>query len=120
MIMLLFLFINAVIEAKKFMRTEESIGLEWDKMAEDSWASAHQAEIDIAKEKNHYHQGLPWIRVIIDCGWSKRSLGHSYNAKSGAVLTLTLISLFGQYVVHILNLLFTRSYHISKIVLIAN
>lgn len=29
--------------------------------------------------------GMPFITVLVDGGWSKRSYGHSYNAHSGVV-----------------------------------
>lgn len=29
--------------------------------------------------------GMPFITVLVDGGWSKRSYGHTYNAASGAV-----------------------------------
>jgi len=31
--------------------------------------------------------GIPYITVLLDGGWSKRSYGHSYNAASGVVST---------------------------------
>jgi len=29
--------------------------------------------------------GVPWITVYVDGGWSKRTYGHGYNAASGVV-----------------------------------
>lgn len=47
---------------------------------------AHAEEILIANEKNHIDpDGVPYITVILDGGWSKRSYGHNYNALSGVV-----------------------------------
>lgn len=40
--------------------------------------------------------GIPYITVLLDGGWSKRSYGHSYNASSGVVRVL-LINYFFQF-----------------------
>ena len=80
-----------VINATKFSTLEKSIGEEWIAIAKKEFATAHAEEIELAKKDNQYHHGLPWIRVIIDCGWSKRPLGHSYNANSGKSLTTNVM-----------------------------
>lgn len=36
-------------------------------------------------EGNVDEDGVPYITVYVDGGWSKRSYGHSYNALSGTV-----------------------------------
>lgn len=38
-----------------------------------------------AIKNGHIKDGIPWISVYVDGGWSKRSYGHSYNAASGVV-----------------------------------
>lgn len=48
--------------------------------------AAGKEEHAIAVEKGHVDSdGIPWISVYLDGGWSKRSYGHSYNAASGVV-----------------------------------
>lgn len=42
-------------------------------------------ELRLAKENNQYVNGKPYIIVVVDGGWSKRSYGHGYNASSGIV-----------------------------------
>lgn len=47
---------------------------------------AHKEEIKIAVGKNHVDpDGIPYITVVLDGGWSKRSYGHNYSALSGVV-----------------------------------
>lgn len=52
---------------------------------------AHKEEIKMALEKNNVDaDGMPYITVVLDGGWSKRSYGHNYNALSGVVSTIEL------------------------------
>lgn len=47
---------------------------------------AGEEEKRIALEKGHVTpDGTPFITVIGDGGWSKRSYGHGYSASSGVV-----------------------------------
>lgn len=47
---------------------------------------AGQEEKRIAEDKgNLTSDGIPYITVIVDGGWSKRTYGHGYNAASGVV-----------------------------------
>lgn len=48
-------------------------------------AQAIQEEKEAAIEKGDLDQGMPFITVQVDGGWSKRSYGHSYSANSGVV-----------------------------------
>lgn len=47
----------------------------------------------IAIEKGHVEDGIPFITVIVDGGWSKRSYGHAYNASSGVVSFTNIVFL---------------------------
>lgn len=52
-------------------------------------SKAGKEENAIAKEKGHVDaDGIPFISVYVDGGWSKRSYGHNYDAASGAVSIL--------------------------------
>ena len=52
---------------------------------------AGQEEKCQAVSKNHFHQGVPYISVVADGGWSKCSTHkHSYNAKSGVAVIVGL------------------------------
>ena len=50
--------------------------------------SADKEEREIAITNNSYHQGVPAITVIVDCGWSKCSHKHSYDTKSGVAVII--------------------------------
>lgn len=51
--------------------------------------AAAQEEKQIATRKGHLLDGIPFITVVGDGGWSKRSYGHTYSASSG-VVSITL------------------------------
>ena len=72
-----------VMSEKTFMRTERAIGEWWEQRLKDSMLEAGREERLLAIENGSYHEGVPAITVIVDGGWSKRSLKHSYNAESG-------------------------------------
>lgn len=58
----------------------------WRDDIADKMKEAGAEEHRIALEKGHVDDdGIPYIDVYLDGGWSKRSYGHSYNANSGAV-----------------------------------
>lgn len=58
----------------------------WEKELVESMEAAAKEEEERAKEKGHLDpDGLPYITVYLDGGWSKRSYGHNYNAASGVV-----------------------------------
>lgn len=47
---------------------------------------AAKEEATIAREKGDVDpDGVPYITVYLDRGWSNRSYGHNYNAASGVV-----------------------------------
>lgn len=52
--------------------------------------AAGEEEKRIAINKGHVNpsDGIPYITVIGDGGWCKRSYGHGYNASSGVVSTI--------------------------------
>jgi hypothetical protein len=48
--------------------------------------AAGKEEARIAREASNIDpDGIPFITVYLDGGWSKRSYGHSYDAASGTV-----------------------------------
>ena len=53
-------------------------------------AKAGQEEKEHATANSQFHQGVPYISVVADGGWSKRSHKHSYNAKSGVAVIFGL------------------------------
>lgn len=48
----------------------------------------------IALQKGNLHKGTPYITVIGDGGWAKRSYGHGFNSQSGVVTIKFVISIF--------------------------
>lgn len=74
-----------MISSHTFSKTEQKIGKWWAKILEDDMLKAGEEEKDFAiKEGSIDREGVPWIRVYADCGWSKRAHKHSYNALGGA------------------------------------
>lgn len=62
----------------------------WQEYLFKMMKDAGEEEKRIAVEKgNITSDGIPYITVIADGGWSKRSYGHGYNAASG-VVSITL------------------------------
>lgn len=58
----------------------------WIEEAMTSMVEAGKLENALARERGQIDEdGIPWIIVYVDGGWSKRSYGHSYNALSGVV-----------------------------------
>ena len=68
---------------RSFMAIEKRIGEWWWDLLQDSMKEAGAKEKALAISRNHYHQGVPAITVIVDGGWSKHTHKHSYNVKSG-------------------------------------
>lgn len=54
-----------------------------------AWKDMEEAGIEearLARERGHIdNDGIPYVTVYLDGGWSKRSFGHSYTASSGVV-----------------------------------
>lgn len=48
-------------------------------------AIAEEKRVAIAN--GHIEEGYPYISVIVDGGWSKRTYGHGFSANSGVVST---------------------------------
>lgn len=51
--------------------------------AEESMKQAAEEERQAAIDRGHVINGIPWIQVIADGQWTRRSYGHSFNALSG-------------------------------------
>ncbi|KAK4884107.1 hypothetical protein RN001_000378 [Aquatica leii] len=69
---------------EQVMRSCEIVKKVWESCLQKEMISAAQAEREIAISKGHVNSGgIPYITVIGDGGWSKRSYGHGYNASSG-------------------------------------
>ena len=73
-----------------FTKTEKFLGEAMKQQLLHSMAEAGQKEKECAIAANHFHQGVPFISVVADGGWSKRLHRNSYNAKSGVAVIFGL------------------------------
>ncbi|XP_063219205.1 uncharacterized protein LOC134529242 isoform X2 [Bacillus rossius redtenbacheri] len=72
-----------------FMKEEREIGKVWFESLTEAMEQAAKEEHLHALEEGHVDDdGIPYITVIVDGGWSHRSYGHSYNAKSGVAIII--------------------------------
>lgn len=64
----------------------------WEDFLQEDIKLTGLEEKRIATEKGHLTpEGTPYITVIADGGWSKRTYGHGYNAASGVVIIYVLL-----------------------------
>ena len=75
---------------RMFTATEQFLGEQMKQQVIEAMAEAGVEEKRWAISQNQYHQGVPYITVVVDGGWSKRSHKHSYNAKSGVAVIFGL------------------------------
>ena len=73
---------------QSFMSTERKICEWWRDLLDESMTLAGKEQKEIAIANNSYHQGVPFVTVIVDGGWSKRTHKHSYNAKSRVAIII--------------------------------
>ncbi len=71
------------LQKSTFSDIENQIGEWWGEVLQAEMLEAGMEERRMAEECNDYHEGVPFITVIIDGGWSKMSHKHSYNAPGG-------------------------------------
>ncbi len=68
---------------KTFVQIENEIGSWWKETLQKEMIEAGIMERKLAEERGDYDEMVPFISVIIDCGWSKSAHKHTYNAKAG-------------------------------------
>ncbi len=82
----------AIIDKKTFQSTEEKVGLLLENISKQDLEKNILEEKRLAVEKGDVvevdHDEIPFITVIVDAGWSKRSYGHSYNANAGCAVII--------------------------------
>jgi hypothetical protein len=66
-----------------FQRHEKKVGQSWKTHLCDQMSKDIEIERQLAIENNEIDEKHPYITVIVDGGWSRRSYGHSFSAKSG-------------------------------------
>ena len=85
-------------DRKTFCEIEHRLGGWFTKVLEKEMRLAAEEEKQRAIQLGHYHNGVPYITVILDGGWSKRSHKHSYNALGGVGV---IIGAFTKKLLHV-------------------
>ncbi|XP_063216747.1 uncharacterized protein LOC134527749 [Bacillus rossius redtenbacheri] len=67
----------------KFRKQEEVAGKTWEEQLYLELKKNGAKEREIALEKNHTKDGVPYIAVLGDGGWAKRSYGHGFSSTAG-------------------------------------
>lgn len=74
-----------VMGADKYKSLNDQMGKLWEATSEESMKKAAEEERQAAIERGDVdaEDGIPWITVITDASWSKRSYNKNYSALSG-------------------------------------
>jgi len=68
---------------KTYIKYREDIVGDFEKTAAESMKTAGETERQLALEKNEIINGIPYITVVADGSWGKRSYGNAYDSLSG-------------------------------------
>lgn len=80
----LFSLLNVPIMSKKTYKKEEgSLHSHWEELLMKQMRQNAMEEKQLAIAEDRVEQGIPYITVIVDGGWAKRSYGHSYTSLAG-------------------------------------
>ncbi|KAK4881993.1 hypothetical protein RN001_005312 [Aquatica leii] len=71
------------VRSKFYRKLETEIGDIWEKKLQLEMADAAKVENKLAIERGDIEHGVPFITVIVDGGWAKRSYGHGFSSLSG-------------------------------------
>jgi hypothetical protein len=71
-----------------FSTIEQEIAVWWKSVLDADMLEAGAEERRCAIERDDFHDGVPFITVVCDGGWSKRSHKHSYNAMGGVAIII--------------------------------
>lgn len=75
-----------MLSKKTFLTIETDLGNTWGSYLDLEIKKAAVMEKELAIANGQIgSDGIPWIAVYVDGGWSKRSYGHNYTANSGTV-----------------------------------
>lgn len=72
-----------LLRQKRYAKCHDEIGNWWDETAEASMQEAAKEEGEKAISCGHVKDGVPIVKAIADCCWSKRSYKNNYSASSG-------------------------------------
>ncbi|XP_077260812.1 uncharacterized protein LOC143896691 [Temnothorax americanus] len=68
---------------KTYIKSRENVIDYFEKTAMESMIMAGELEKQLALERNETINGIPYITVVADGSWMKRSYGHAYDSLSG-------------------------------------
>jgi hypothetical protein len=68
---------------KTYIKNRENVINDFEKTAMESMKMAGEIEKQLALERNETINGIPYITVIADGSWMKRSYGNAYDSLSG-------------------------------------
>ncbi|KMQ88744.1 hypothetical protein RF55_11711 [Lasius niger] len=68
---------------KTYIKNREKLVNDFEKTATENMKMAGEVEKQLALEKNDVINGIPYITVIADGSWMKRSYGNAYDSLSG-------------------------------------
>ncbi|KAK5639399.1 hypothetical protein RI129_011891 [Pyrocoelia pectoralis] len=77
-----------MMSSKYYRKIETIVGEEWELILQKEMTAAGEEERRQAIEAGNLEKGIPFITVIIDGGWAKRSYGHGFRKKTGKLLFL--------------------------------
>lgn len=63
----------------------------WEQQISEMLKKNGELEKKIAIQKGNLHKGIPYVTVIGDGGWAKRSYWHGFNSQSGVVIIKCII-----------------------------
>lgn len=72
--------------SKTFRRHQEEIVLDALGISKECMRKSREEEIEIGIKKGHVIKGVPYITVITDASWAKRSFGRAYNSLGGCAV----------------------------------
>lgn len=77
------------IKQTTFSKIEDEIGKWWESELENVMKDAGREERELAIAEGNFHDGVPYITVVCDGGWSKRGHKHTYNALGGVAVIIS-------------------------------
>lgn len=77
-----------IMSSTYFQKVEKTVGDDWQEILQKQMLEAGQAEKSLALEAEEVENGVPYITVIIDGGWAKRSYGHGFSSLSGVAVII--------------------------------
>ncbi|KAK4886786.1 hypothetical protein RN001_003057 [Aquatica leii] len=77
-----------IMSSNYFRKLESIISEEWETVLQKQMLETGKEEARCAIEAGDFEDGIPFITVIIDGGWAKRSYGHGFSSLSGVAVII--------------------------------